>query len=615
MRTLCGNNTWVIDGGYYMTTCSKNFDRLLQAACLGLVGMLAVAGCGGSSSNPSVDAKAPSETGVIIPGPDGPPPAGTLSIDKVTVPFGSVDVGATSTTQVVTVTNSGSQPVAIVPSINGSNEFTITDTCAQVPATGSCSISVVFQPTAVGQVSGVLSISSTLTVSLGGKGVPQGSFSVAGVNLGDKVPTNSSITGAVTVTATVSVTDLSCNVSGADLTADPAKVCPAALAAGISCTVGFTFKATSPGSKADSVTCIAAGVPKTAIVTATVLDTAKLAITPPSASFQTQSGTQSAAVTFGVANSGGLSTGQISATITGANADQFAITVPGCLAPLAGAAGCSLQVVCNPTSVGTKSATLSVADTSGAATTVTAPLTCVSVGPTTLTVTGTANLGSVVIGSTGTPQNFTVKNTGTAASGALTVTLSDPQFVKGSDTCTGISLDANATCSVVVSLHPTSAGSLNAILNVTAATGNPGSIQLSGVGLTAGVLTVSPASYDFLSIPNNQVSADASFTVTNGGGAATGALTVSSPGNGFVVAGNGCSAALAPGKTCVFAVHFAPTVAGNATGTVTVTDGTVSGSTLVHGTGVAPSILSVDAQQARLRQCCRRVCGNNRNSD
>jgi hypothetical protein len=453
---------------------------------------------------------------------------------------------------------------------------------------------VVFQPTAVGQVSGVLLISSTLTVSLGGKGVPQGSFSVAGVNLGDKVPTNSSVPGSVTVTATVSVTDLSCAVSGADLTADPAKVCPAALAANASCTVGFTFKATSAGSKTDSVVCSAANQTKTAIVTATVLDTAKLAITPPSASFQSQSGTQSAAVTFGVANSGGLSTGQISATITGANADQFVITVPGCLAPLAGATGCSLQVVCNPTSVGTKSATLSVADSSGAAATVTAPLTCVSVGPTTLTVTGTANLGSVVIGSTGTPQNFTVKNTGTTASGALTVTLSDPQFVKGSDTCTGISLDANATCSVVVSLHPTSAGSLNAILNVTAPSGNPGFIQLSGVGLTAGVLTVSPSSYDFLSIPNNSVSADASFTVTNGGGAATGALTVSSPGNGFVVAGNGCSAALAPGKTCVFAVHFAPMVEGNATGTVTVTDGTVSGSATLHGTSVPQAMLTIE---------------------
>jgi hypothetical protein len=513
---------------------------------------------------------------------------GVLSIDKVTLTFGSVDVGATSATQIVTVTNSGSKPVAIIPTITGSSAFRLTDTCASVPAVGSCSISVVFQPTATGTASGVLSISSTLAVSLSGSGVAQGSFTVAGVNLGDKVATNTSVTGAVTVTATFSVSNLFCTVNGVDLTADPARVCPAALAAGTSCTVGFTFKATSPGSKSDSVVCSASGQAKTAMVTATVFDTAKLVITPPSATFQTQSGTQSAAVTFGVANSGGLSTGQISATLTGANADQFLITVPGCLAPLAGTTGCSLQVACKPTSVGTKNAILNVADLGGAATPVTAALTCVSVGPNTLTVTGTANLGSVVIGSTGTPQNFAVKNTGTAASGTLAVAISDPEFVKGSDTCTGISLDVNASCSVVVSLHPTSAGLLSALLTVTGASANPGSIQLSGIGLAAGALTVAPSSYDFLSIPINTASADASFTVTNGGGSATGALIVSAPGNGFVVAGNGCSAALAPGKTCVFAVHFAPTVAGNATATVTVGDGTVSGSATLHGTPCVP---------------------------
>ena len=577
-----------------MTTCSKNFDRLLQAACLGLVGMLAVAGCGGSSSNPSVDASRAPDGNGIIPGHDGGPQAGTLSIDKVSVPFGSVDVGAISTTQVITVTNSGTQPVAIVPSITGSNEFNITDTCASVPAASSCSISVVFQPTAVGKVSGVLSISSTLAVSLSGTGVAQGSFSVPGVDLGSKVATGASVTGAVTVTATVAVTDLACSVSGSDLTADAAKVCPAALAANASCTVGFTFKATSSGSKTDSVVCSAAGSTKTALVTATVLDPAKLVISPTSTTFQTPNTTQSDPVAFGVANTGGLPTGPISATLTGTNADQFAISTPGCLTPLAGSANCSLQVVCKPTTVGTKSASLQIADSSGAATSVTAALTCVSVGPATLTVTGTANLGSVLLGSTGTAQTFTVKNTGTTASGALALAVTDPEFVMSADTCTGISLAAAGTCTVNVALKPAAAGALTAVLSVSAPSGNPGSIQLSGIGLPPGALTVSPSSYDFGSISVKAVSADTTFTVTNSGGAATGPLTVSAPGNGFVVAGNGCAAGLAPAKTCAVAVHFAPTVVGNATGTVTIGDGTVSGTLTVHGTGTAAALLTID---------------------
>ena len=576
-----------------MTTCSKRFDRLLQAASLGLVGMLAIAGCGGSSSNPSVDSGRGGDGGSTIPGPDGGPLPGTLTIDKVSVTFGSVDVGVISPAQIVTVTNSGTQAAAIIPAITGNAAFQISSNCVSVPAAGTCQIQVTFQPAAVGAVSGVLSVSSGLAVSLSGTGVPQGSFSVPSVDLGSKVATGASITGAVTVTATVAVTDLACSVSGSDLTADPAKVCPAALAANASCTVGFTFKATSSGSKTDSVVCSAAGATKTAVVTATVLDPAKLVISPTSTTFQTQNATQSDPVAFGVANTGGLPTGPISATLTGTNADQFAISTPGCLTPLAGAAGCSLQVVCKPTSVGTKSASLQIADSSGAATSVTATLTCVSVGPATLTVTGTANLGSVLVGSTGTAQTFTVKNTGTTASGALALAVTDPEFVTSADTCTGISLAAAGTCTVNVALKPATAGALTAVLSVTAPSGNPGSLQLSGIGLPPGALTVTPGSYDFGSISVNAVSADTTFTVTNSGGAATGPLTVSAPGNGFVVAGNSCAAGLAPAKTCALAVHFAPTVVGNATGTVTIGDGTVSGTLTVHGTGTAAALLTI----------------------
>jgi len=531
--------------------------------------------------------------------PDAPGDA-SLAIDKVSLPFGSIDIGSTSDAQTVTVTNTGTQAVAIVPSISsGSGAFTISSNCASVPVAtgavpGTCQISITFAPTTTGKQTAILTITSTLTVALSGTGVPAGSFAVANVNLGSQVLTNTAVTGAVTVTITGNVTDLACSVSGADLTADPTRVCPAVLAAGTSCSVGFIFKSVSAGARSDSVMCDASGQTKTGIVTATVIDPAKLAITPPTGSFQTQSGTQSASVPFGVANVGGAATGELSVFFAGSNADQFAITVPGCLAPLAGGGSCSLQVVCKPTSVGTKTASLSVADSSGAAATVTAALTCVSVGPASLTVTGTANLGSVVVGSTGTPQNFTVKNTGATNSGTLTATISDTaDFVKGSDGCNGTSLDPNATCSIVVSLHPASAGALSAVLSVTGTSGNPGSIQLAGVGLTAGALTVSPPSYDFGPIPVNSTAADVKFTVTNGGGAATGALTVSAPGNGFVLSGNACSAGLAPAQSCVFTIHFAPSIVGNATATVTVGDGTVFSSVALHGTGVGAPTLTI----------------------
>ncbi|HJX66250.1 MAG TPA: choice-of-anchor D domain-containing protein, partial [Polyangia bacterium] len=166
--------------------------------------------------------------------------------------------------------------------------------------------------------------------------------------------------------------------------------------------------------------------------------------------------------------------------------------------------------------------------------------------------------------------------------------------VMSADTCTGISVPAAGTCTVNVALKPAAAGALTAVLSVSAPSGNPGSIQLSGIGLPPGALTVSPSSYDFGSISIKAVSADTTFTVTNNGGAATGPLTVSAPGNGFVVAGNSCAAGLQPAKTCAVAVRFAPTVVGNATGTVTIGDGTVSGTLTLHGTATAAAMLTID---------------------
>ena len=71
------------------------------------------------------------------------------------------------------------------------------------------------------------------------------------------------------------------------------------------------------------------------------------------------------------------------------------------------------------------------------------------------------------------------------------------------------------------------------------------------------------------------------FTVTNNGGAATGALAVTK--SDSTVGGasqftytSTCVAALAPGAACLVAVTFAPTIARSASATFTVGDGTVS---------------------------------------
>jgi hypothetical protein len=75
-----------------------------------------------------------------------------------TVPFGSVAVGDTSLPQSVSLTNYGTSTLNIT-NIIASADFSETDTCgAPLAPEASCSVSVMFSPTATGSVSGTLSI-------------------------------------------------------------------------------------------------------------------------------------------------------------------------------------------------------------------------------------------------------------------------------------------------------------------------------------------------------------------------------------------------------------------------------------------------------------------------
>jgi hypothetical protein len=93
--------------------------------------------------------------------------------------FGSVMVGSASTSQTLTLSNSGSNAVSITSiTVAGANsgDFSQTNTCgSSVAASSSCTISVAFAPSASGPRSGTLSVAdsasnSPQTASLSGQG-------------------------------------------------------------------------------------------------------------------------------------------------------------------------------------------------------------------------------------------------------------------------------------------------------------------------------------------------------------------------------------------------------------------------------------------------------------
>jgi len=560
-------------------TCHRNSDLLLQVSCLGLVGILAVAGCGGSSGS-TPDAKPRSDSGTV----SGPEvlPAPALKVSSATLAFGEVDINQASTPMSVTVTNTGSL-VALSPTVDGTGFALSSTTCGTAAA--SCSIAVVFTPTTASAASGTLTVAAGLTVSLSGIGRTPGTFTATSGGVPATLMVNQSAPVSVTITATAALTGLTCLPSGADLTVDPVAAnttCTGTVAASTPCVYGFVFKSATSGAKSDSIVCSAAGTSRTVLVNPTVVTPAALTITPNPGSFTAAVGSASPVITFNVANSGGTVSGALNTTLTGANLDQFTITDNKCVVPLASLGVCSIQVVFSPTSAGTKAAGITVTDATVGSTPAATVLTGTALAAPTAVVTGAATLGSVAVGKAGTASTFTITNSGGATTGALSLSADDPEFAIGGGTCSGQTLAAAKTCTFTVTFSPTSVGDKSAVLSVSAGATVLGTFQIGGTGTippTGAALGMTPPQLDFGTIGVGTVSATQTFTVTNTGGTATGALSVTNTGVGgasqFTFTTT-CQAALAAAATCQVVVTFKPTIAGSASATFTVTDGTVS---------------------------------------
>jgi len=187
-------------------------------------------------------------------------------------------------------------------------------------------------------------------------------------------------------------------------------------------------------------------------------------------------------------------------------------------------------------------------------------------------------------------QSITLTNTGT---GALTIKsiaiggANSGDFAEA-NTC-GTSVAAGAKCSISVTFKPTAAGSRTAALAITDnAAGSPQSVTLNGTGV--GVPSVS-LSASKLSFPSQKIGADSpsqSVTLTNTG---TGPLTIASIAIGGAdpkdfSESNTCGTSVAAGVKCSISVTFKPTVAGNRSATVAITDNAAGSPQSITLTGI-----------------------------
>ena len=524
--------------------------------------------------------------------------AGTLTINSGSQDFGSVLLGGMSSNTIFTITNTGGSPTGILAgSLGGTNanQFTVTDNCTgmALAASGTCTMVVRFNPTVAGGKSASVSVNASpggsVSASLSGTGLspaslsfapPSGSYGTATVNTdGSTVPFTVTNGGDV-ATGTLSLALGGTNT--ADFTIVAGSTCTGTLAAGANCSVSVKFHPLTVGASKSATLTVngGTGVSATANLSGTSVSVGALMINSTSQNFgNVLINTSTADTTFTITNSGGSPTGVLSGSMTGADANQFTLTNNCTGQTLVASGTCTMVVHFNPTSNGSKSASISVTGSPGGS--VSASLSGTGQRPAALSINPTANgYGSVAINTDGATVPFTVTNTGDVLSSTLVVSLTGTNptdFVLLSNGCT-TPLAGGSSCMVSAKFRPLSLGGKSAALSVVAGAGISASSMLTGTGVSPALLGIGPTAIDFGAIAVNDTSTDTALMVTNSGGAPSGAIVVSLSGGNFAMTDNCTGIALAPTGACTILVRFVPITQGTTTGSVAVS-GSPGGST------------------------------------
>ena len=192
--------------------------------------------------------------------------------------------------------------------------------------------------------------------------------------------------------------------------------------------------------------------------------------------------------------------------------------------------------------------------------------------------------GAQVFGTTSSPQTVTLTNTGSIALAPTAIAMMGD--FSETDNCVNASLPAGGSCMIDVSFTPSATGSRSGQMTVSAnVSGGQLSVELSGMGTPAGIVSLTPATVDFGSVELGTISSQQQVEAGNTSSIAipVTSVTVSSP---FLIASNTC-ATLAAQTDCQVTVEFAPTQSGAVAGTLTFTDGAGTQTVSLTGTGAS----------------------------
>ena len=568
------------------------------------------AGASNGQLSLATDTGSPVNVSLTGTGVQNTSPALTMSAPSLN--FGDVQMGSKATLQ-LTLTSSGTAPVTISSSTIAGQAFGISSVAYPAGITGwpatlnpgqQVVLSIAFAPDSATSFTGDLAVASnasggTGNVPLSGTGdavpAPNLTLSTTSIDFGQSViGTKVSRTLTLTSTGNAPLHINTITVSGAVFSVGAVSL-PATLQPGQQLPVTVTFDPTTAGTDSGTLTITSDDPSGPAAVslggTGTATTTPQLTVSPTVVNFGnvplnvastqpvTLTSTGSAAVTINAA------------TVSGAGFSVSGATFPVTLNPNQSV---TLQVQFDPTTADAATGQMTVTSnsTTGGTTQVTLNGTgTVAAAPQLMVSAGSLSFGNVTVNSTGTLP-VTLTSSGTAPLTITAATVSGAEFTDSGATFP-VTLNPNQSVTLQVHFAPNTAGAVTGQLTITsnAATGSTTQVQLSGTGTAAATaqLQVSATSLPFGSVPVNST-ATLTLTLISSGTAPVTVSSVALTGTGFSDSGVSFPVTLNPNQSVTLNVQFDPTVAGAATGQLTITSNSSTGGTTqvtLSGTGTA----------------------------
>ncbi len=441
-----------------------------------------------------------------------------------------------------------------------------------------------------------------LTAATYGRGIWQAPLWTAGTHLATATASPGALTfvgkttkpATLTNTGNIALTVTGIAVSGNFSETDNCQSGP--LQPGASCTIQVTFTPTQTSTQTGQMT-IGGNVSCGQIVVAlsgTGIAPGAVSLSPSTVPFgQVEVGTTSAAQQVTASNTGGTAI-----SITGVQASApFAIASNACGASLAAGAACQVKVEFAPTQKGAVTGTLTFTDEAG---TQSAQLTGTGAAAPTDTLSATSlSFPATVVTQQSAPLTIGLTNSGDLP--LTTIGTSVTGSFQASSNC-GSTLPGHSSCAISVIFTPIQLGSQSGTMIVSDAERQQ-TVLLSGTGVTAPAIGVSPSTLNFTAQKVGVTTAPLRLTVSNTGGAPMANVGFQIGGqsaSSFATGTTNCGATLKNGSSCTLLLTFTPATPGGSAATLEVSSssfGVTPVDVPLIGTVLAPAGLGVSPLQ------------------